>query len=38
MMGLRPPPYFTGQSAYYAEEVVQGERRDKKNPFHWETI
>jgi len=38
MMGLRPSPYFTGQSTYYAEEVVQGEISNTSNPFHWKTV
>jgi hypothetical protein len=34
MMGLRPSPYFTGQSTYYAEELVKGNHMDPTNPFH----
>jgi len=38
MMGHRPSPYFTGQSTYYAKEVIQGNRIDSSNPFHWQLV
>jgi hypothetical protein len=38
MMGLRPSPYFTSQSTYFAEEVVQGNRAVAHNPFHWASV
>jgi hypothetical protein len=38
MMGLRPSPYFTSQSTYFAEEVVQGNRAEVANPFHWASV
>jgi hypothetical protein len=38
MMGLRPSPYFASQSTYFAEEVVQGNRAEVANPFHWASV
>jgi hypothetical protein len=38
MMGLHPSPYFTGQSTYYVEELIQGNRMDSSNPFHWQSV
>jgi hypothetical protein len=38
MMGLRPSPYFTGQSTYYTEELAMGDHRDPANPFHWKNV
>lgn len=37
-MGLRPSPYFTGQSTYYAEELVVRDHQDRANPFHWAIV
>jgi hypothetical protein len=38
MMELRPSPYFTGQSTYYAEELALGDARDPTNPMQWHSI
>jgi len=38
MMGLRPSPYFTGQSTYFAEELLQGDRAEPNNPFQWSSV
>ncbi|MFN9978756.1 MAG: hypothetical protein ACK53Y_02520, partial [bacterium] len=38
MMGLHLSPYFTGQSTYFAEELVVGNPHDPTNPFHWHSV
>eukprot|EP00956_Cyclotella_meneghiniana_P014413 scaffold21564_cov22-Cyclotella_meneghiniana.AAC.3 len=37
-MGFAPSPYNSIKMALVAEEVIQGDRTDRKNPFHWEEI
>lgn len=37
-MGFMPSPWSLIQSALVAEEVIQGERHDKLNPFQWDRV
>jgi hypothetical protein len=38
MMGLKPSPYFAIKGTFLAEEVVKGNRLDRSNPYHWESV
>lgn len=38
MMGLKPSPYKCIKALLIAIEIIRGDRRDPKNPFHWESI
>jgi len=38
MMGLKPSPYNCIKALLLAIEFIRGDRRDVKNPFHWENI
>jgi hypothetical protein len=37
-MGLKPSPYQTIQAMHFAEDVIRGDRRDKRNIFRWEEV
>jgi len=38
MMGLKPSPYCTIKGLLLAFELIQGDRRDSQNIFHWSDI
>ena len=37
-MGLLPSPWTTIRQFAWAMEVIKGDRRDPKNPFHWSEV
>ena len=38
LMGFKPCPYICTQTFAWGEEVIVGDRRDVKNPFHWDKV
>ena len=38
LMGLRPSPYVCTQSFRWCEDCIRGDRREKDNIFHWDSV
>ena len=37
-MGMRPSPFVTVRLFAWAMEIIQGNRKDPSNPFHWSEV